>query len=88
MWGNAQTCRPPISSIREVRAPLLRLQERRIANGEWGVMLVFGMLRGAFIAPLTGGELTAAWVPAQWEDRFGPYVALRWVSGSPYIPAS
>ena len=31
---------------------------------ECGVMLVFGMLLGAFIAAVTGGEITAAWVPA------------------------
>ena len=44
---------------------------------EWGVMLVFGMLLGAFIAAVTGGEFSAAWVPAFWEQRFGPDVALR-----------
>jgi len=44
---------------------------------EWGVMLVFGMLLGAFIAAFTGGEFSAAWVPALWEQRFGPDVALR-----------
>lgn len=44
---------------------------------EWGMMLVFGMLLGAFIAAISGDEITAAWVPALWEDRFGPDVALR-----------
>jgi len=44
---------------------------------EWGVMLVFGMFLGAFIAAVTGGEITAAWVPALWEQRFGPDVVLR-----------
>lgn len=44
---------------------------------EWGVMLVFGMLLGAFIAALTGGEFSPAWVPVLWEQRFGPDVALR-----------
>ncbi|MFN2286866.1 MAG: YeeE/YedE thiosulfate transporter family protein [Chromatocurvus sp.] len=44
---------------------------------EWGVMLVFGMLLGAFIAAFTGGEITAEWVPALWEERFGPDVVLR-----------
>jgi len=44
---------------------------------EWGVMLGFGMLLGAFIAAVTGGEINAAWVPALWEDRFGADVALR-----------
>jgi hypothetical protein len=44
---------------------------------EWGVMLVFGMLLGAFIAAVSGGEITGAWVPALWEQRFGPDLALR-----------
>jgi hypothetical protein len=44
---------------------------------EWGEMLVFGMLLGAFIAAASGGEITAAWVPALWEQRFGPDVGLR-----------
>jgi hypothetical protein len=44
---------------------------------EWGVMLLFGMLLGGFIAAVTGGEITAAWVPALWQHRFGPDVALR-----------
>lgn len=44
---------------------------------EWGVMLVFGMLLGACIAAVTGGEFTAAWVPHLWEHRFGPDLALR-----------
>jgi uncharacterized membrane protein YedE/YeeE len=44
---------------------------------EWGVMLVFGMILGAFIAAATGGELSAAWVPALWQERFGPAVAPR-----------
>lgn len=44
---------------------------------EWGVMLVVGMLVGAFIAAATGGELTGAWVPTLWEQRFGPDVGLR-----------
>jgi len=35
------------------------------------------MLLGAFIAAFTGGEFTAAWVPALWEQRFGPDVTLR-----------
>jgi uncharacterized protein len=44
---------------------------------EWQVMLVLGMLLGAVIAAATGGEIAAAWVPALWESRFGPGVALR-----------
>jgi uncharacterized protein len=44
---------------------------------EWQVMLVLGMLLGAVIAAATGGEIAAAWVPALWESRFGPDIALR-----------
>lgn len=44
---------------------------------EWGVMLVFGMLLGAFVAAFSGGEISATWVPTLWEQRFGPDVALR-----------
>ncbi|PKO31268.1 MAG: hypothetical protein CVU34_17565 [Betaproteobacteria bacterium HGW-Betaproteobacteria-7] len=44
---------------------------------EWGVMLVLGMLLGAFIAAVSGGEITGAWVPVLWEQRFGPDIALR-----------
>jgi uncharacterized protein len=44
---------------------------------EWGVMLMFGVILGAFIAAYTGDEITAAWVPALWQERFGPGVALR-----------
>lgn len=44
---------------------------------EWQVMLVLGMLLGAFIAAATGGEIAAEWVPAMWENRFGPDVVLR-----------
>jgi uncharacterized protein len=44
---------------------------------EWGVMLLFGVILGAFIAAYTGGEIAAAWVPALWQEQFGPDVALR-----------
>lgn len=45
---------------------------------EWEVMLLFGVILGAFIAAYTGGEIAAAWVPALWQERFGPDVSLRW----------
>lgn len=44
---------------------------------EWEVMLMFGVILGAFLAATTGGEITATWVPAAWEERFGPSAALR-----------
>ena len=45
---------------------------------EWEVMLMFGIILGAFVAASTGGEFAATWVPALWQERFGPDVALRW----------
>ncbi|MFO7550406.1 MAG: YeeE/YedE thiosulfate transporter family protein [Haliea sp.] len=50
---------------------------------EWGVMLLFGVILGAFIAAYGGGEITAAWVPALWQERFGPDIALR--SGAAFL---
>ena len=44
---------------------------------EWEVMLMFGIILGAFIAAYTGDEIAATWVPALWQERFGPDVALR-----------
>ena len=55
----------------------LKFYQDKKPQVEWGVMLVFGMLLGGFIAAVTGGETGASWVPAMWESRFGPDVALR-----------
>ncbi len=44
---------------------------------EWGVMLMIGIILGAFLAAYTGGEITAQWVPPLWEERFGSNPALR-----------
>ncbi|MGH8684511.1 MAG: YeeE/YedE thiosulfate transporter family protein [Nitrosospira sp.] len=44
---------------------------------EWGVMLMIGIILGAFLAAYTGGEITAQWIPPLWEERFGPSHALR-----------
>lgn len=37
----------------------------------WGVMLIVGVVLGAFLAAWSGGELTARWLPSMWEERFG-----------------
>lgn len=55
----------------------LKLFQDKKPKIEWGVMLLFGMILGAFIAAFTGDEITGRWVPALWEERFGPDVALR-----------
>lgn len=44
---------------------------------EWGVMLLFGVVVGAFLAAYTGDEITATWVPGLWQERFGADVAFR-----------
>ncbi|NND96098.1 MAG: YeeE/YedE family protein [Pirellulaceae bacterium] len=37
----------------------------------WEVMLVLGVVLGAFVAAWTGGELTGQLLPEMWKDRFG-----------------
>ena len=44
---------------------------------EWGVMLMAGIILGAFLAAYTGGEITAQWIPPLWEEHFGSSRALR-----------
>ena len=38
---------------------------------DWEVMLVGGVIGGAFLAAWQGGELTGEWLPPMWEARFG-----------------
>ena len=45
---------------------------------DWEVMLIFGVVLGAFIAAYSGDEITARWVPALWSERFGEDIAVRW----------
>ena len=44
---------------------------------EWGVMLMIGIILGAFLAAYTGREITAQWIPPLWEERFGSSHVLR-----------
>lgn len=44
---------------------------------DWEVMLVLGVVVGAFLAAWTGGELTGQWVQPLWEQRFGDTPLLR-----------
>lgn len=44
---------------------------------DWGVMLVGGVVIGAFLAAWTGGEITARWLPPMWVAQFGDAVWLR-----------
>ena len=38
---------------------------------DWEVMLVLGVILGAFLAAWQGNELTGEWLPAMWAARFG-----------------
>ena len=38
---------------------------------DWGVMLVVGIIVGAFLAAWHGSELTGRLLPEMWQDRFG-----------------
>lgn len=55
----------------------LQLYQETKPKVEWGVMLTFGIVLGALLAAYSGGELTAAWVPALWAQHFGNDVWLR-----------
>ncbi len=46
---------------------------------DWEVMLVLGVIAGAFVAAWTGGELTGRWIPPLWQERFGDTPLLRGV---------
>jgi len=39
---------------------------------DWELMLVGGVIVGAFLAAWSGGELTGQLLPQMWRDRFGP----------------
>ena len=55
----------------------LKLYQDKAPKVEWEVMLVLGVVVGAFLAAASGGELTGTWVPALWAARFGDGVGLR-----------
>lgn len=54
--------------------PYYRENEPKV---EWETMLVVGIALGAWLAAWTGGELTGAWVPDAWAERFGDGMAAR-----------
>lgn len=55
--------------------------EKKEPKIDWGVMLVFGIIIGAYFAARSGGEITARWLPPFWIERFGESVWLRLVVG-------
>ena len=46
---------------------------------DWGLMLVFGVFIGAFIAAWLSGSFEFVWVPALWAEKFGNNPFTRWV---------
>jgi len=44
---------------------------------DWFLMLVIGIVFGAFISARLSGELQGVWVPSLWAAHFGPSVAGR-----------
>lgn len=53
--------------------------EKTEAKVDWQVMLVTGVIAGAFLAAWSGNELTGRWLPPMWAEHFGPSVWLRLV---------
>lgn len=44
---------------------------------DWEVMLLIGVIIGAFVSAWTAGDFTGEWVPRMWAERFGDGVPLR-----------
>ena len=44
---------------------------------DWEVMLLFGVVVGAFLAAFSGDEFKVSAVPVLWESHFGDSVSLR-----------
>jgi uncharacterized membrane protein YedE/YeeE len=55
--------------------------EKKEPKVGWGVILVAGIVLGAFLAAWTGGEITGRWLPPMWVERFGESVWLRLAVG-------
>ena len=49
----------------------LKFYQDNKAAVDWEVMLVFGVILGAFLAAWHGNELTLEWLPPMWAARFG-----------------
>ena len=47
---------------------------------DWFLMLVIGIIFGAFISAWLSGELHAAWVPSFWESSFGANKFTRFIA--------
>jgi len=45
----------------------------------WDVMLVLGVVIGAFLSAKLSGTFAFTWVPAQWQAAFGDSIFVRWL---------
>jgi len=45
---------------------------------DWGLMLIFGVLVGAFISARLSGVFEIVWVPVLWAQKFGDNPFIRW----------
>lgn len=55
--------------------------EKKEPQLSWQIMLIVGVVLGAFLAAWSGGELTGRWLPPMWIERFGESVWLRLAFG-------
>jgi uncharacterized membrane protein YedE/YeeE len=51
--------------------------QKIVPEVDWQVMLVIGVIIGAFISAKLGGTFSAEWVPATWSQTFGDSTVLR-----------
>lgn len=55
--------------------------DKKASSIDWKIMLVIGVIAGAFLAAWSGGEITGRWLPPMWVERFGESVWLRMAVG-------
>lgn len=55
----------------------LKFFQDKTPKVEWEVMLTLGIVVGAFLAAISGGEFSLSVVPSLWEAHFGSSMTLR-----------
>lgn len=65
------------SAIAPAHTKSLKFYQDKKPIVDWEVMLLVGVVVGAFFAAFFGNELTLRWVPPMWEARFGESIGLR-----------
>lgn len=46
---------------------------------DWALMIIPGIVIGAFISSVLSGSFHLSWVPALWESAFGPDTVIRFI---------